>query len=244
MGFLSSLFSGPREEPPKQEEEKAPVKAPVKLPEMTIGMILNVTIQGKALLSGRLTALDGTNLTIERTPGQLSFDTCEAGTEAVIRGYNNNGTMPFDLKCIVEESSRIIFKAKDLELIPFDEHRASFRLSINAPVSLYYQEDSHLQNPEVCTLVDISTGGACIQSEFLHAEGEVLHLKVQIEEYAPMTFLGQIIRVQEYSPGIFRYGFLFAQLDDQETTALTKVLFNVQVGNKKSWQRSASGSWN
>jgi len=239
MGFLSSLFSGPKEEPPKPVEEKVPVK----LPEMTIGMILNVTIQGKALLSGRLTALDGTNLTIERTPGQLSFDTCEAGTEAVIRGYNNNGTMPFDLKCIVEESSRIVFRAKDLAIIPFDEHRTSFRLAVNTPVSLFYREDEHLQNPEVCILVDISTGGACIESEFLHAEGEVLRLKVQIDDYAPMTFLGQIIRVQEHSPGVFRYGFLFAQLDEQESTALTKVLFNVQVGNKKTWQRAGSGAW-
>lgn len=243
MGFLSSLFSGPKEDPPVHAEHTEE-KAPVNLPEMTIGMILNVTILGKPLLSGRLKAIDGTNLTIERSPGVLSFDTCEPGMEAVIRGYNSSGT-PFDLKCIVVESSRISFRVKDLELIPFDEQRASFRLSINTPVSLYYQEDERLQTPEVCILVDISTGGACIESEFLHAEGEVLRLKVQIEDYTPMVFLGQIIRVREHSPGIFRYGFLFAQLDEQENTALTRVLFNVQVANKKSWPRSyLTGPWN
>lgn len=242
MGFLSSLFSGPKDE---RSPEHVEGKASVKLPPMANGMILNVTVQGKALLSGRLTALNGTNLTIERTPGQISFATCEAGTEAVIRGFNSTGKMPFDLKCVVEESSRIVFRAKDLSIIPFDEHRASFRLSINTPVSLYYREDAHLQNPEACILVDISTGGACIESEFLHAEGEVLRLKVQLEDYAPMTFLGQIIRVTEHSPGVFQYGFLFAQLDEQESTALTKILFNVQVGNTKPWQRSyTTGEWN
>ena len=92
-------------------------------------------------------------------------------------------------------------------------------------------------------LVDISTGGACVQSEFMHAEDEVLRMKIQIEEYAPMTVVGQIIRAYEHSPGLFRYGILFAQLKEEEITSLTKMLYNIQMGNRKEWRRGEGGYW-
>ena len=62
-------------------------------------------------------------------------------------------------------------------------------------------------------------------------------------KYAPMVFLGQVIRANEFTSGIFRYGFLFAQLGDQETDALNKILFNIQVGNRREWQQRNSDGW-
>ena len=103
--------------------------------------------------------------------------------------------------------------------------------------------DDNRSNPEECTLVDISTGGACIESEYLHAEDEVLRLKVKLEDYIPMEFVGEIIRVVEFSPGRFRYGFLFAQLRESERTDLTRTLYNLQVGNRKPWMRTEEGYW-
>ena len=38
-----------------------------------------------------------------------------------------------------------------------------------APATMYYRADETLSHPEECVLVDISSGGACIESEYLHA---------------------------------------------------------------------------
>ena len=91
--------------------------------------------------------------------------------------------------------------------------------------------------------MDISVGGAKIQSEFLHAEGEALNLKVKLEDYVSMDFLGEIIRVQELKSGAFQYGFLFAQLTEEEITALTKTIYNIQVGNRNAHLRSEDEGW-
>ena len=77
----------------------------------------------------------------------------------------------------------------------------------------------------------------------LHAEDEVLRLRVKLLDYAPMEFLGEVIRVNEYQPGKFRYGFLFAQLKESELTELTRTLYNLQVGNRQTWVRSEEGHW-
>lgn len=235
MGLLSFLFGSDDTEENEEVLEE--------FPSLEKGMALTVTIgRGKLLLSGRLSdfSTKQKTLTIERAPGQLSLNTCEAGTAVMIRGYSY-GTTPFDLKGKIKESSRIACTINNLAAVPYDEQRTNFRIDMNVPISMYYQEDEHLQNPESCTLINISTGGACVESEFIHGEGEILRIKVQIGEYVPMTFLGQIIRVEEHPNKRFRYGILFAQLDDQETTMLTKMLFNIQTGAKRERSRDVKG---
>ncbi len=242
MGFFASVFgSHPADEEDEELEEKKPENS--NFPELVRGMPLEVRIlNGQKLLGGRLTASSPTELTIERKPGQLSFDTCPAGTEVTIRGLNDDA-VPFELKGVIEESTRVKCQIKDLEMLPRHEGRANFRVAMDAPATLFYQEDKHFSNPEECVLVDISASGACIQSEYIHGEGEALYLKFALEEYTPMTLLGEVIRVEEPSAGKFRYGFLFAQLEELETRALTKQLFNIQVGNKREHRRSDLGHW-
>ena len=114
---------------------------------------------------------------------------------------------------------------------------------MNAPISIFYMNDERFERPEACTLVDISTGGCCLQSEYLHGEGEVLRLKVKLEDYVAMDFVGEVIRVIECGPKEFRYGILFAQLKKEEINALTKILFNMQLGNRREHSRSEEGHW-
>lgn len=223
MGFFSSLHAERRPVQPAEPSEPP-------LPDLGKGMTVTVTLSdGDQLLSGRLTSYARRGLTIERLPHALSFRVCDKGETVYIRGCNQK-LMPFVIEGTVEESSRILFRMKDLKSIPLNENRDNFRLILNSPASLHYPTDPHCQNPEECILLDISVGGACVQSEFLHAEGEVLMLKVKLEDYASMDFLGEIIRVKELRSGAFQYGFLFAQLTDDEITTLTKTIYNIQVG--------------
>lgn len=243
MGFFSHLLGRDYDyeyEDGDDQEEGSGV-----LPDLHNGMSLTVeTPEGVELLTGRLTgyAEGDSSLTLERLPGALSFKTREMGTSVLIRGFDEQ-MIQFVLKGTVQESTRLVCRVKDVKVRPIPEHRQNFRLHVNGPAALYYPTDETRSNPEECVLVDISSGGACIESEFLHAEDEVLRLWVKLRDYVPMEFLGEIIRVVEYQPGKFRYGFLFAQLKESELTELTRTLYNLQVGNRTPWIRSPEGHW-
>lgn len=246
MGFLSSIF-GRHEEPEEtveaEQDRETQHEQRTRFPDLHMGMTLHVSIdKGDSLLTGRLTAFSDDELTIERQPGQLSFDTCPVGADVVVRGYRET-TMPVDLKGTIAESSRVKCRVKDLAVIPYNESRANFRLVLHTPISLYDPDDTLMGNPEECELVDISVTGACFQSEYIHCEGEVLRMKVQIEDYVPRILLGQIVRVESLPDNKFRYGFLFAQLEDREADSLTRELFNVQLGKKREHKRDGLGHW-
>lgn len=239
MGFFSSLLGRSDDYEEYEEEEESG-----ELPKLHTGMTLDVeTAEGDPVFSGRLTQFDTSTLTLERLLGGLSLKILEMGACVVLEGLDEQ-MMPFYLRATVQESSRVVCRLKDVKVKPIPEHRHDFRLRISVPATMYYPKDTAFSNPEVCTLVDISTGGACVESEYLHGVDEVLRLKVKLEDYAPMEFLGEIIRVTEFQPGKFRYGFLFAQLREKELTELTRTLYNLQAGNRTVWMRSSDqGHW-
>ena len=238
MGILSDLLgrSNGYEVEDDVEEE---------LPELHKGMTVSVeTGDGAELFRGRISGYSGGDrmMTLERLPMALSFRILDIGASVLLRVCDEE-MQQFILKGTVRESTRLMCRFTDVKIKPIDETRESFRLPIRTYAELFYMTDDNRSNPEECTLVDISTGGACIESEYLHAEDEVLRLKVKLEDYVPMEFVGEIIRVVEYKPGRFRYGFLFAQLRESERTDLTRTLYNLQVGNRKPWMRTEDGYW-
>lgn len=238
MSIFSSLFDRSRDYEDEDVEESV-----FDMPELHAGMTLEVeTAEGEQLFSARVAEAEGTVLTLERLPGALSFRIQDLGTSLTLHGLDNDMN-PFYLKGDVQESTRLVCKLKNLKVKPISEHRANFRLRVDAPATMFYPKDRGYDHPEECTLVDISTGGACIESEYLHAEDEVLRLKVKLADYAPMEFLGEVIRVLEIRPGKFRYGFLFAQLNQNELTDLTRTLYNLQTGNRATRVRSEGGHW-
>lgn len=257
MGFLASLFgrAAVEDKPAREREnmedgmeewgdEYASQSMNSVLPRLKVGDHLDVLADDRPPFSGRIASVHGRNLALRREQNQLSFQVCEAGAEVHIKGYTDD-KIPFDLKGIVVESTKTAFKVKNLTVISHNhnEFRSNFRLVVNAPATLYAQEDVHLQVPEECSLVNISAGGACIQSEFLHGEDEALWLKVQLMNYAPMIFLGQVVRASEPVPGVFQYGFLFAELDERMSESLTKMLTNIQTGNTQVHYRHDYGHW-
>lgn len=197
---------------------------------------------GRMLNTGLVTEHKGTSLSLARLPGALSFKICEPESTVYVRGCDNKMTQ-FYLRATVEESTRTVMKLKDLDPEIHENHRDAFRLRLSVPISIYFINDERFERPEQCVLMDISTGGCCIQSEYLHGEGEVLRLKIKLEDYVPMDFVGEVIRVVECAPTEFRYGILFAQLKKDEINTLTKVLFNMQLGNRREHSRAEEGHW-
>ena len=222
----------------------APEETGPGLPEMCREMPIEVVEKtGRVLNTGLITEHGGTEFTMGRHPGGLSFKVCEPGSTVYVRGCDNKMNQ-FYLRATVEESTRILMKLKDLEPEVHENQRDTFLLAVNnVPISIYYFNDERFERPEECKLVDISTGGCCFTSEYLHGEGEVLRLKIKLEDYVAMDFIGEVIRVVECGPNEFRCGILFAQLKKDEINSLTKVLFNMQLGNRREHSRSEDGHW-
>lgn len=228
----------------EDEEENLPPPAEiVAIGELFEGMRIDVTTkEGELLLTGRIIERATDSLTLGRLPGDLSFKIITLNTTVSLNGYDKK-LIPISLSGSVAESSRIVLKVKNLKIESHAEGRDNFRLPISAPVSLYRQDDEHYSNPEQCQLVNISTGGCCIQSEYVHIEDEVVRIRLKLDDYAPLNFLGQIIRCTPRDRGLFWYGILFAQLTEQEITALNKTLYNLQMGIKETRMRNDEGHW-
>ncbi len=246
MGIFS-FFS--REEDDEDEYEEEQTQEAGRQPESALtgelfkGMRMDVTDkEGLPLLSGKVSEKSPDSLSLTRLPGELSFKIVTIGTTVNINGFDKK-LIPISLSGTVQESSRTIFKLKNLKVESHAENRDNFRLPYTAPVSLFRKEDDHFRHPEECTLINISTGGCCVQSEYAHIEDEVLRIRVKLDDYAPQNFLGQIVRCSEHAPGQFWYGILFAQLTEQETAALNKTLYNLQMGIKDTLMRDETGYW-
>lgn len=228
-------------EPQPKQTPSSPEAAPTG--ELYEGMHLDVmTREGEPLLSGRVTEFSSDSLTLGRLPGELSFKISPVGAAVSLSGYDRR-LIPLCLSGVVQESGRTVLRLKSLKIEHHVEHRDNFRLPFTTPVSLYRSDDERQRNPEECTLVNISTGGCCVQSEYVHVEDEVVRIRVKLEDYAPLNFLGQVVRCVEHAPGVFWYGILFAQLTEQEITALNKTLYNLQMGIKQTHVRGEEGHW-
>lgn len=240
MGLFSALLGRSDDDEESVEEE---LEA---LPEIFRGMTLIVeTTEGQQVLSGQVSEFDSDDrtLALERLPGGLSFKMREIGSSVMVRGIDES-LMQFYLKATVEESTRTAFRVKDVTLREVPKNRQNFRLEISSPVTMYCRvTEDQFGPPEDCTLVDISIGGACVESEYLHLEDDVVRVKIKLVDYAPMDFIGEIIRATETKSGKFRYGILFAQLKEKELGELTRTLYNIQAGNRANRQRSELGHW-
>lgn len=243
MGIFS-FFSRDVEDDEDELEQSQPVDSGSRLEsaptgELFDGMRIDVmTKEGNPLLTARITQRTEDSLTLSRLPGELSFKIAPLNSMVSLSGYDKK-LIPISLSAVVEESTRTVLKLKDLRVESHAENRETFRLPFSAPVFLYRNDDERFKNPEECKLVNISTGGCCVQSEYIHMEDEVLRVRVKLEEYAPLNFIGQIVRCVEHAPGQFRYGILFAQLTEQEITSLNKTLYNLQMGIKETRIRSS-----
>jgi len=252
MGIFSFLTKNDEDEEDEellQEEEEQAAQLSPKLPENAVtgelfeGMRIDVTTkEGALLLTGRVVERASDSLTLGRLPGDLSFKITPLNSIVSLSGYDKK-LIPICLSAVVAESTRTALKLTRLKVENHAEGREAFRLPYTAPVSIYRMDDERLQNPEECTLINISTGGCCIQSDYVHIEDEVMRLKVKLEDYAPLNFVGQVVRCSDRGRGKFWYGILFAQLTDQEISALNKTLYNLQMGIKKTHMRTEEGHW-
>ena len=120
------------------------------LSELHNGMTVGVeSSEGVEWFSGRISGYTAgdTVMTLERLPGALSFKILELGTSVILRGCDEE-MQSFILKGIVQESTRLVCRFKDVKVKPIQESRENFRLMLRTTAELYYMSDDKRTNPE------------------------------------------------------------------------------------------------
>lgn len=180
---------------------------------------------GTLVLSGDIMEVNDNMIVLERMPGCLSLALLDLNTKVCIRGYAS-GNKPFCYSGFVRNSSRVKCEIRDLEKEYMDEKRREFRIRVNHPAQLMSSEES---DSEACVLLNISTGGACVRSEFAHKEDDVILLHADFGGTV-VHMKGLIIRVSPVGrmPNWHDYGILFPSLNEKDLSEFTGKLYKIQ----------------
>lgn len=226
-------FKGPETEPEAEDQASAGQER-LRLPDLHRGTPIEVmTEDGTVLFTGRPTAFDATQLLLERLPGALSLPILEEGLSIRLRGFSR-AMEPLNFCGRVEQSGTVSCKVNQLQYIPYQNSRGSQRQPVKVNAQLYAVEDTRLDRPQPCQLVNISTGGACVTCACRYPEGKAVRLRMEMvrgEGY--MSFVGQVVRAQEREEGGYEYGILFAQLRRSQINSLLKDIAEYQKETEK-----------
>lgn len=227
--FFRNLFSGSGAEDNEEELEDELEESYSAYPNFYKGALMDVMSEdGKVDFSGRLTEFAARELIIDRIPGDMSFPLLGVGQKVRIRGYNQVWE-PYNLTATVLESSKVVCRVGNMEVVPYRNIRKDCRQPVRVPAALYHVEDTRFNNPIECKVQDISLGGACVISEYLYDKGDTVRLRVElIEKGGHESFISQVIRVTPREDGTFEYGLLFAQMNQRQTTSLRRDIVDIQ----------------
>lgn len=190
---------------------------------------------GIMILSGLIQEINNNNIILTRIPGSLSLSLLELNQKVMIRGYDR-GRRPFCYTGFVRNSSRITCEIRDLSYQEINDKRAAFRLRVDQPGFLYKMDpddSSDKSQTESCRILNIGMGGACIESEFVHNEDEILYLRAYFDGEIEINTRCQVIRVEKYKNN-YRYGLLFPSLSQDEQSDFTGKLYKIQVLMRKN----------
>lgn len=211
-----------------QEDARPPLTA--FNPEMPVDILADFNT---LLLSGRLASFGQESLTVERVAGEMSLPVQQAGAAVFVRGYNAQ-MEPAILRGVIAKSSLIECVVDHLEPVPYDNQRKSVRYPLSPPASIYVMDDTWLDKPQQCQLLNISTGGACISSTFRYELGQTLRLEVELlKSSGGTTYHCQVVRMTKHENDLFEYGLLFAQLDRRTMNELKRDIAAIQEATKK-----------
>ncbi len=216
---------------PEREEAQAMGPAPLEFNrEMPVDVLADYRC---VALSGKLAVCSRGLMTIERIAGEVSFPILEAGTAVLLRGYDGQ-LEPQMLQAVVMRSSLTECTVGSLEPVFHSNQRQSARYPLSPPANIYAIEGTPLHEPQGCRLLNISTGGACIASDFAYEMEQKLRLRVELVKGAGHTsYHCQVVRVSPQEDGSFEYGLLFEQLNKNKMYDLLRDIETIQDKTKR-----------
>ncbi len=186
------------------------------------------------LLFGRLASGCPERLIIVRLPEEKPFPVCEKGSAVLVRGYDAQMN-PVLLRGRVIRSLEAECVVGELEIIPYQTQRSSVRYPLMPPANVYALDDDILSPPQLCRLLNISAGGACIVSQYAYRPEQSLCLQVELsreQDHADLYHC-RVVRATPRSVGDFEYGLLFTQMDEDKRGKLMREIRAIHAEMEK-----------
>lgn len=229
MSFLNRIFGGKQAAP-------APVEAPVDekhsvpLPDVHTGMLLNVVHaeEERILLVGKVASYSSVGMTLECPIDVTELAVLEKDTPVRVRGHSSD-MKSVNYRATIRESLKRSCRIGYLEPITYAETRQNCRLHVSVDCRMFEVGKVQLEDT-LSTLVNISTGGACVSSPSPYAVGDKVQIFVQLpEELSELSFKGKVVRVIERSPTNYECGIQFDERSEAEQAELNGAIFKVQA---------------
>ena len=242
----------------KERKRPAPAKKEESLLEYS-GMRMEVLTEEKELLFvGRLVVKDGGEGELQRTsadnvlpeaapeeepPGEENTEekTEENGEKkaaapaekptfhVLLRGYEESVRQAVHMKADITHDRGRVWQVRRIKVVSKDNDRAFFRQDVGTDGEVLPL--AHLGNvPFPCKLLNISAGGACVQTDYVFEPGEKLLLKSRLlpdSELKPVVC--SVRRVTERKGGLFDYGCKFTELDAAAEDEISKAILQLQM---------------
>ncbi len=185
------------------------------------GLLLQVFAEGKPLLTGEVSRGGDGELLFRRMAGQREFGRCAAGTAVAVRGF-----LPRVLEGTAAESTGDLCRITGVKASRAESRRrADFRLVLEVPVAL--RRDGP---PEAAVLLDLSAGGACVQTRAACQRGDALLLECRLADTPPVFCRGRVVRVEEVSAGVYHCGIQFYGQSAADAAVLTRAVYRLKMG--------------
>ena len=146
-----------------------------------------------------------------------------------LRGYEERVRQAVHMEADITHDHARVWTYRNLRVVSKENDRAFFRQDIGTDGEVLPM--AHLGNaPFPCKLVNISAGGACVQTDYVFAPGEKLLLKSRLlpdSELKPVVCT--VCRVTERKNGMFDYGCQFTELDAAAEDEISKAILQLQM---------------
>lgn len=147
----------------------------------------------------------------------------------LLRGYEERVRQAVHMEADITHDHARIWTYRNLRIVSKENDRAFFRQDIGTDGEVLPM--AHLGNaPFPCKLVNISAGGACVQTDYVFEPGEKLLLKSRLlpdSELKPVVCT--VCRVTERKNGMFDYGCQFTELDAAAEDEISKAILQLQM---------------
>ena len=193
-------------------------------------------MEGRKLCSCRIKEHTAYQIKLERLPGEISLPILTERSQVRLRGYTTD-LKNLDLQGTVSKSTRLELDVSQIKRQNHDDVRVAFRQPVDAQANVYTDVKNLFKSPERCTLVNISTDGACISSNYKYEMNQQILLRTELFPGAgPISFKGQVIRITECQDTT-EYGIIFAQLTHRKHNDLVRDMEELRERTTKKTNR-------
>ena len=220
-----------------QKDSKKPAVVPASAayrPRLSKNAVLTILDSNFCVMGqGRVDSFSTMEVRLSRLPGVLTMPVVHVDDKLYLQGENEYN-MTFMLEITVSEASRMYITGVKLNPVEMAHQRQYTRYVINRQAEVLHGTGKQMLS-QVCTLIDISMGGAKIESNFEYPMDKVIKLRVELyDKSGPITFDAQVIRVKPLDHARIEYGLLFAELTSSQRTYLTEDLHVVRENQQRA----------